>query len=198
MGHALGGLAAGWLVRGVAAARAPGSSGTGWRRLLADGTFRTQAVLFAVLGMLPDIDFLFGMHSMQTHSLGAAIAVGIAGFALLRHDRALTALGCACAYASHVLLDWLGDDTTPPIGIMALWPITGDFYQSDLHWFMAISRRYWLPNFWTHNLQAVMWEVLLLAPAAALAFWLRRGRARRTGRSGTAPIGARRSRGRHA
>ncbi len=174
MGHALGGLAAGWLIGGVAAARTS-RTGPGSRGLLADRTVRTQAFLFATLGMLPDIDFLFGMHSMHTHSLGAAAAIGLAGLVLLRDARALTALACACAYASHVLLDWLGDDTTPPIGIMALWPLTGDFYQSDLHWFMAISRRYWLPNFWSHNLQAVAWEVALLAPVALAVLWARLG-----------------------
>jgi hypothetical protein len=72
------------------------------------------------------------------------------------------------------VLDALGDDTTPPIGIMALWPLTSEFYQTDLRWFMAISRRYWLPGFWTHNLLAVAWEVVLLAPVAAAVAWLRR------------------------
>jgi hypothetical protein len=72
-----------------------------------------------------------------------------------------------------VLLDWLGSDDTPPIGIMALWPLTDGFYQSDLYWFMAISRRYWLPGFWTHNLTAVFWEVVLLAPLAGVMVWWR-------------------------
>ena len=59
------------------------------------------------------------------------------------------ALACAAAVASHVLLDWLGSDTTPPLGVMALWPFTSDFYQSPFFLFMAISRRWWLPGFYT-------------------------------------------------
>jgi hypothetical protein len=77
------------------------------------------------------------------------------------------------AYASHVLFDWMGNDTTPPIGIMALWPFTDAYYQSELYVFDAISRRYWLPNFWTHNLLAVVRELAIVAPVVALVAWRR-------------------------
>ena len=33
------------------------------------------------------------------------------------------AVACAAAWASHVLLDWLGTDAMAPIGVMALWPV---------------------------------------------------------------------------
>ena len=83
------------------------------------------------------------------------------------------AVACACAYGSHVLFDWMGNDTTPPIGIMALWPFSDGFYQSNLFVFEAISRRYWLPGFWTHNLLAVVREVLIVGPAVAAVWWWR-------------------------
>ena len=128
--------------------------------------------MLGALGALPDVDFLFGTHSTYTHSLGAAAVVGILACVIARPPRTPIALAAAAAYLSHILLDWLGDDTTPPIGIMALWPFDSGFYQSDLRWFMAISRRYWLSSFWTHNLAAVAWEVAYLGPiAAALAWW---------------------------
>ena len=65
------------------------------------------------------------------------------------------ACAIAIAYASHTLLDWLGTDSSPPIGIMALWPFSRGYYESTWHVFMAISRRYWLPEFWTFNLYAL-------------------------------------------
>jgi hypothetical protein len=65
---------------------------------------------------------------------------------------------------------------------MALWPFDHEYYESDLHVFMAISRRHWLPNFWTHNLTAVAWEIVILGPVAA-AVWLAR---RRRGGGGVA------------
>jgi membrane-bound metal-dependent hydrolase YbcI (DUF457 family) len=127
----------------------------------------------ASLSTLPDIDFLFGTHSTYTHSLGAVAVVALLAYAWSR--QAGEALATSMAYASHLLLDWMGDDTTPPIGIMALWPLTDAFYQSDLHWFMAISRRYWLPGFWIHNLTAVAREILVIGPIAGLVFlWMRK------------------------
>ena len=83
-------------------------------------------------------------------------------------------LGVAAAWASHVLLDWLGSDTSPPIGIMALWPFSDGFYQSSLFLFDAISRRYWLPQeFIWHNLRAAVGELVILAPLVYVARRLR-------------------------
>jgi hypothetical protein len=142
--------------------------------------------LFALLGPLADIDFLFGIHSRQTHSIGAVVVVLVLAWAWAHRKRGRPdpffgwrfAVACACAYGSHVLFDWMGNDTTPPIGIMALWPLTDGFYQSQLFVFEAISRRYWLAGFWTHNLLAVAREVVIVAPAVALLWWWRVRRAR--------------------
>jgi tetratricopeptide (TPR) repeat protein len=85
------------------------------------------------------------------------------------------ALACLAAYLSHTLLDWLGTDASPPIGIMALWPFSSAYYESDLHVFMAISRRYY--QGWTfvwQNAQAVGLEVVMLAPVGAAVYLLRR------------------------
>jgi membrane-bound metal-dependent hydrolase YbcI (DUF457 family) len=125
-----------------------------------------------MLGALADVDFAFGSHSTYSHSVGACAVVGITALIWLR-GHATLALAATAAFGSHLLLDWLGSDGTPPIGIMALWPFTSGFYQSDLHWFMAIYRRYWLSGFWSHNLQAVAWEIAILAPLAATVWWLR-------------------------
>jgi membrane-bound metal-dependent hydrolase YbcI (DUF457 family) len=162
VGHFLGGIAAAWSV----APERPS-----WR----------QAALFGALGIAPDLDLLVGLHSTYTHSLGAAAVVALATASIpvaVRQrwsaaPRWSFALACAAAYASHVLLDWLGSDTTPPIGIMALWPFSSAFYQSHLHLFPAISRRYWLPSFWSLNLMAALRELLILGPLAALIGWAR-------------------------
>lgn len=83
------------------------------------------------------------------------------------------ALAAGLAYGSHVVLDWLGSDATPPIGVMALWPFTDRFYQSDLHWFGAIWRESWRPGFLAHNLLAVGRELVLLGPLVVGAWWWR-------------------------
>jgi membrane-bound metal-dependent hydrolase YbcI (DUF457 family) len=135
-------------------------------------------ILPAVAATLPDLDFLWGRHSMETHSLGAAALAGLAVLAWTRGREPRLALLVALAWASHVLFDWLGSDDTPPLGVMALWPVSSRFYFAHAYVFEAISRRTWLPNFWSHNLYAVAKEVLMLAPLVGVAWALLRRRSR--------------------
>ena len=166
LGHALGGLTAGWLVALLD------------RSSPRNTPFRIrEAIVFAAAGMAADVDLLVGTHSGPTHGLGAALLVGASAYLLMR--RGLFAAAIAAAYASHTLLDWLGNDMTPPIGIMALWPLSREYYESSAHFFQAISRRYWLPGFWLFNLKAIAREVIVLGPLAVAAGYLRHRRVKR-------------------
>jgi inner membrane protein len=173
LGHALGGLAVGWLVAGRRGTgpliRHPRVAGRRWWQ----GRIVRQGALFAALGMLADVDFLFGTHNTYTHSIGAALIVGLAAGVLASGRRLSGGLTAGAAYGSHLLLDWLGDDRSPPIGIMALWPFSGDFYQSPVPIFMGISRRYWRDDFLTHNALAVVREIATLGPVLVLVWWTR-------------------------
>jgi membrane-bound metal-dependent hydrolase YbcI (DUF457 family) len=158
--HAIAGVTAGWIIdRPV-----HGNN----RRIL----------LYAAMGMAADLDLLVGAHSGSTHGLGAAVIVGMATWIVLRmrgvSGGARTACASAIAYGSHTLLDWLGTDSSPPIGIMALWPVSREYYESSWHVFMAISRRYWLPEFWTFNFSALVRELLILVPIAFVVLSVRR------------------------
>ena len=123
VGHALGGFAFGWL-----AARSSRID----RPLLA-------AAIFAGLGVVPDVDVLVeGTHRLYTHSVAAVGLVALLAAVSLRavgaagagaDARGALVVAAAAAYASHLLLDWLGDDRSVPIGIRALWPFT-DAYSS--------------------------------------------------------------------
>ena len=166
VGHALAGLATGWLIRGNRLDQANG---------------RREAVLFAGLGALADVDLLFGMHSGPTHGVGAAVLAGafawVPWIQVTGRARMTLALACMLAYGSHALLDWLGSDTSPPIGIMALWPFSREYYESSVHMFMAVSRRIWQPEtFWMQNLFALARELLILVPPLLLVGWSRRVR----------------------
>jgi membrane-bound metal-dependent hydrolase YbcI (DUF457 family) len=175
LGHALGGAAAAWLAggrlrKGLHATvflpftgRAVPPSVNLTRRGL-------EALLFGTVAILPDFDLLFGAHSTYTHSIGAVFLAAGLTLALTRGRAPWLAVGVAAAWSSHILLDWLGSDTSPPIGIMALWPFTDSFYQSSAFLFDAVSRRYWLPQeFIWGNLRAVIKEVFILGPIAWLA-----------------------------
>jgi hypothetical protein len=129
--------------------------------------------LVILAAVAPDLDFFWGRHNQETHSLAAAIVAGLAVFAWKKDLRLATAV--TLAWVSHVLFDWLGSDTTPPLGVMALWPLSSEYYFSNAFFFEAISRRYWLDNFFTHNAWAVIKEILILGPiAGVLLYWKRR------------------------
>jgi membrane-bound metal-dependent hydrolase YbcI (DUF457 family) len=142
--------------------------------VIVGGVLAPSALLIcAVAGVLPDVDFAWGGHNRETHSLGAAIIAGLVVLAWKRNPR--LALAVSLSWASHVLFDWLGSDDTPPLGVMALWPLNSNFYFADAYVFEAISRRYWLDNFITHNAWAVAKEILILGPiVGALVLYRRR------------------------
>jgi inner membrane protein len=176
IGHALGGVTAGWLVDGA-------------RR---DRYWLRQAMLFGAIGIAPDIDLAFGRHSGPTHSIGAALIAALATWAVVsvrQRDRGtgvirpafdlrplVLSLAVFAAYASHVFLDWLGEDTTPPFGVMALWPFSQEYFVSPITIMPAISRRYWLAGFFGHNVRAVLFEVAVLGPIAVIVWMSRRRR----------------------
>ena len=158
MGHALGGIVAGWGIAPRATVR--------------------SAVLLAIAGGAADVDLLVGSHRGPTHSLGAVVLT----FVLVALVTGTWRWGSAAsaAWASHVALDWLGTDTTAPIGEMALWPLTRSYYESGLQLFPAVSRRYWLPEFWTLNLKAAAIELAIVGPlACAVVIWRRTRDSRR-------------------
>ena len=158
LGHALGAMAAGWAI-------AP---------RLGSGV-AVAGMTYAAIGVAPDLDLLAGSHSTYTHSIGAVGLVFLVALAVTRRPQVASAL--AAAWTSHLLLDWLGNDTSPPIGIMALWPFSREHYQSSYYVFDAISRRYWLTEqFVWSNLRAAVKEVLILGPIAGASYWLAKRR----------------------
>jgi hypothetical protein len=172
IGHALGGIAAGSLV-----IRSPG-----WRTL----------AVFGAAGMLADVDFLLPLqHRGPSHSIAAGVlAFGVALAVMSLRDgpahRVRLAWAIGAAYLSHSLLDWLGEDTWSPRGIMALWPFSSAYYVSGLDVFNAVNRRYWMPGFWRGNAIAAAREIAIMGPIALIS--VSAGRPFRSGRRrATAP-----------
>ena len=163
LGHAIGGLAAGLLVN--AATRRPGL------------TPRT-VLACAAIAVFPDFDILAGSHRTYTHSLGGVFVTGVTAWIVMRRTSSIVgALSIACAHASHLLLDWLGKDTSRPPGLMVLWPFSDAFYMSGVNLFGEVSRRYWIPReFISGNLGAVVWELTVLVPVLLVAWtvWSKR------------------------
>jgi membrane-bound metal-dependent hydrolase YbcI (DUF457 family) len=174
IGHALAGVAIGWSVCPGECREAGLSAVSGLRGLAR--RFRWP-LGFAFAASAADLDLLVNLHSRYTHSVGAVLlAWGVAWVACRRRGLrrpAAASLAVALAYASHVVLDFLGSDTTPPFGIMALWPFSSEFYLAPVAVFMGISRKYWLAAAWRQDALSVARELLFLLPLAALALWWR-------------------------
>lgn len=179
VGHALAGAA-------IALAAEPAV-----RRQLAP-TFRSAIVILAIVAALPDADLVYPpVHRALTHSVGAVILISIMATAVTGwvtgKRNYLFGLLCGLAWGSHIVLDWLGADPTPPRGIKALWPFSDRWFVSDLDIFRGTERR----QLFTiasviYNLKAIGQEVAILAPiTAALAIW-RLSRPGRPGKPGRA------------
>ena len=166
VGHALGGLIVGSLIGRERHERQATNQRGRWAAL------SDVRVLCVIAACVPDIDFAWARHNMETHSLGFAVLVGLV--VLMWRRSWQVAIACTLAAATHVLFDWLGSDDTPPLGVMALWPFSNGFYFANAFVFEAISRRYWLPGFVMHNLLAVVREVAILGPITAMAVFVRR------------------------
>ena len=169
VGHALGGLIVALALTPKLTNPIVNHVAPTWQRLLrvpAESGFALSLCMAAAC--LPDIDFAWGRHNMETHSVGFAMLLGLAVWMWQRDLR--LAIACALATSTHVLFDWLGSDDAPPFGVMALWPFTQQFFYADAWVFGAISRHYWRSDFVSQNVLAVLRELAILVPiVAALA-----------------------------
>ena len=126
--------------------------------------------------MAPDLDLVLRLfdgvnhHRGASHSFGAAVAVGLLAMSLARLGFSMpSAATMSAAWASHVVLDYLGLDTSPPAGEMALWPFSQAFYISPVPIFLDVPRALTLAAV-KHNALAVLIEVVILLPIAALCW----------------------------
>jgi membrane-bound metal-dependent hydrolase YbcI (DUF457 family) len=196
-GHSIAGLAVAWaadLIPGDRAWRAAPATAS-WYRRAGNGL----TVACAVLAMAPDLDLGFTQHRTYTHSVGAVIVVGLIAAvarlalppsreALRRTSRRAKAqnvgrravrvsLTCAAAYASHLLLDWLGVDLYPPPGLQVFWPFDAGWYISGLDLFRQTRREHLFTGpVLTQNFLAIAQEMAMLVPIAAV-LWLVRVKA---------------------
>jgi hypothetical protein len=84
---------------------------------------------------------------------------------------------CACAYGSHLLMDWLGVDLYPPRGIQLMWPFSDAWFISDADVFRQTARlRIFTRGPMTTNALAILQEFAILGPTL-VALWLVRVKA---------------------
>ncbi len=178
IGHALAGVAAAWIVDLLPGDRV-------WRTAPPSGSWYKRAgngltLSCAALGAAPDLDLLFGTHRTGTHSLGALVFVGLLAAMLAAsagRPAARVALMCAAAYATHLLLDWLGADNYPPFGLQAFWPLSHEWFIARTPVFRQTAReQLWTSASMLKNITAIVQELAILGPAV-IALWLIRVKA---------------------
>ena len=147
-----------------------------------DVAWRPRALTAVAAALLPDADLLLRFvdgrnhHQAESHSLGSALAAGLIVFlaARLARARSPASLGAAAftGWISHVVLDFFGRDTHPPIGLMALWPLSHGYFKSPAPLFLDIGRTLeWIGV--RNNAVAVTWEMVALCPLLVVAWRLR-------------------------
>lgn len=144
-------------------------------------TLRRLGVVVAA-ALAPDLDLALGLvdgrnhHQQQVHSIGFALLAGLAGAALFRIRRwprpGVLGLAVTLAWLSHVLLDFLNRDTNPPIGLMALWPISSGYYKFPWPIFLDIGRTLSWQGI-RNNVLAAAWEAVVLLPLFSVVWRVR-------------------------
>ena len=175
IGHALAGVAVAWSAERLRIAGPVSLRFTG---------------LCAALAAAPDLDLIVQpMHRTATHSVGAValvmiVAIAVTGWVRRRQVGRVGQVGqvgwglavvCTAAYASHLLLDWLGSDPSWPAGIQALWPFSLRWFISGWNVFPYIERREMLSSTSIIiNTKAIAGEIAIMAPIVAVLAWIRR------------------------
>jgi inner membrane protein len=149
-------------------------------------------VLYILVANSPDLDFIPGFfigepnryHHGISHSIGFALAFSVGLSTLrffLRRDRFWRKLGIFfLLYSSHLGLDYLSTDTSPPHGQPLFWPLSSTYYIAPITLFPDIRRvsnsvgDFVVSLACLHNLWAACLEFLLLFPLLLIVQALRR------------------------
>jgi inner membrane protein len=143
--------------------------------------------LYVFAANAPDLDFVPGLlvgdlsrfHHGPSHSVGFAVFFGIVS-SLFFTRRRYAFLIASSLYLSHVILDFLVQDPSPPHGVPLFWPFSNEYYMAPFAFFprfdyMSSSEKPLLsPIFSFHNLLTVLIEAALLVPVLMLVLSVRR------------------------
>lgn len=156
------------------------------------------SLLTAFLAAAPDLDLLLhrrvihDFHRTATHSFFAIAVVFIVmafvtGQVTTRSRRWTDALFGALAWASHLLMDWLGADPSNPSGLQLLWPFSSRYFISGVNFFPATERNVHQSFFLVQNMRAAVVELCVAGILLAVALYVNSRRGARSGpRTGAA------------
>jgi membrane-bound metal-dependent hydrolase YbcI (DUF457 family) len=141
-----------------------------------------RAALLCAWAMAPDLDLVAGLidghpnHQGPSHSLGAALLAGAViavGMRLLRgrwHWRLASV--AALAWFSHGIMDFVSQDTRPPLGPELFWPLSTGHFIAPFSVFLYTRRTLEWSSV-SHNAVEALREALILVPLVLLVVAVR-------------------------
>ena len=146
-------------------------------------TDRRMLASLAICGALaaaPDLDLLGNLlhrhlHRTATHSVAAvALTFIVAALVTDRVTRWRTATVYALAYASHLLLDWLATDWSPPRGVELFWPFSHRWFISGADIFRQTSLRHlFTTRVILSNARTIAQEIAIVLPIVVVLWLIR-------------------------
>ena len=140
---------------------------------------RQRVAAGALAAIFADLDFIPGafwgdparFHHVGSHSLFFVTMAFLVGWVLAPQVRLKWGLLAGSAYGSHLLLDWMTQDLSPPVGIPLLWPVSEQVFQSPFA-FLPMVQHTSRPVISFHNIALVGLEVALWGSLLLWALWI--------------------------
>jgi len=149
-----------------------------------------RPLLFCILlANAPDLDYFFGVfrgnvnyyHQTVTHTLVWIVVTALAIWAYNRLRAQRTAcwpLGLMLVLlGSHLLVDWLVVDHSPPIGFMLAWPFSDHLFHASWAFLPPPAKQTWAAVWSLQNLRLVIVEAAWTLPMVIIVLWFKHGRA---------------------
>ena len=144
-------------------------------------------ILCVVAANAPDLDFLPGLfagdlgryHHGPSHSIFFAVLFGILAGTLFSR-RVYAFVMAFSLYLSHVLLDYLVQDPSPPLGVPLFWPFSHEYYMAPFAFYRPFNYPVSFAEpmisivFSFHNLLTLLTEILFLLPVLVFVSWYKR------------------------
>ena len=150
-----------------------------------------KIVLFYLfIANAPDLDFIPGIcighahrfHHGITHTLGFSLFFALILCLVPKLRKKTNFIIFFLLGFTHVIVDFLGADTSYPFGVMLFWPFTKKYFISSYSVFLDIHKTTLHSLFDLHNLKAMTLETLIFLPVIiVLRFILKR---RKQGKGG--------------
>ena len=145
------------------------------------------AALSVLAANAPDLDFVPGLltgelgryHHGPSHSLIFALLFGLVCTVLFTRKIYFFWMGFGL-YASHILLDYLVKDPSPPFGVPLFWPFSYEYYMAPVTLYRPFNypSTFAEPIFSTlvslHNFITMLLELSFLLPLLVFVSWFKK------------------------